>query len=721
MRLRRHLLVIAAYLVLTLVFTYPLITQFSTHVIGGGKLDNYEYVWKMWWIPHALTSGIDPFFIPTIYYPYGYSLAYGEITPAHTFLMLPITLALGEVVAYNLAVIGSTVLTGWVTFALARRWLSRLTDAPDERLVTLAAFFTGAAFTFCVSRQLKLTGHLPLFDTQWLALALLGFDLWLERRSLRAAFVTAIALSLAALSSWYFAFMLALLLPVYLLAYDVNWRQFFTDRRSWAALGVVAIVVGITNVPFLIPYLRLNTEGETFVPVDSAAFWAASPTDYVMPNPLHPLWGSVVSRVIWPFPSPMITEFVISIGLVVLLLGMYGARVTKGRHWRALKWMIVVAFVLSLGPYLYLSRLSLNIPLPDLLLRQILPGADSIRSWGRFSLIVTLGVCRLLAGALLVASTQDRALGVAPLAACDRRRRHRVDAVRGVERSCPHRPGRAAPGRPVAGAAAGRRADHGIPAERGAERSRGMYYTRFHGKPVTYGYGRTSPSPVPAAPPRPADVPIGRGARPACDVGRALRPGHDQHAGIREFHDGGRGSAAAPAPHNHARRRFSVRVATSAQLDLLRCRCSRRNRRDPDPAGCCLPQGRRRLARRLVRCIVALRLGQLPSDNGRRGNDRRAGRRRDEKPDGRGRTERNQLTVDVQFAPGVVDAIPERVHAVDHLAQSRAGRRSRLQVAERYSHSRDARRADLPCCGCRSPAVAPPQPAAERWSASASG
>ncbi|MFN8450281.1 MAG: hypothetical protein U0521_17265 [Anaerolineae bacterium] len=60
--------------------------------------------------------------------------------------------------------------------------------------------------------------------------------------------------------------------------------------------------------------------------------------------------------------------------------------------------MIIVAFVLSLGPYLYLSRLSLNIPLPDLLLRQILPGADSIRSWGRFSLIVTLGVC-LLAGA----------------------------------------------------------------------------------------------------------------------------------------------------------------------------------------------------------------------------------------------------------------------------------------------------------------------------------
>src|SRR5205814_1492696 len=133
--------------------------------------------------------------------------------------------------------------------------------------LTLAAFFAGAAFAFCVSRQEKLTGHLPLFDTEWLSLALLAFDLWLEQRKLRHAALTAVALGIAALSSWYFAFMLALLLPIYLIVYGVNWRQFLTDRRSWQALGVVIVVVGITNVPFLIPYLQLNTQGATFVPI----------------------------------------------------------------------------------------------------------------------------------------------------------------------------------------------------------------------------------------------------------------------------------------------------------------------------------------------------------------------------------------------------------------------------------------------------------------------
>lgn len=451
----------------------------------------------MWWIPHALTNGIDPFTIPTIYYPYGYPLAYGEITPAHTFLMLPITLALGEVVAYNLAVIGSTVLTGWITFVLARRWFARLIDPADghpadDRLLTLAAFFSGAAFAFCVSRQLKLTGHLPLFDTHWLALALVAFDLWLEQRKLRHALLTAAATSLAALSSWYFAFMLALLLPVYIVAYGVNWRTLLTDRRSWGALGVVIAVVGITNVPFLIPYLQLNTEGATVVPVEDAAFWAASPTDYIVPNALHPLWRSTVSRVIWPFPSPMVTEFVISIGLVTLLLGLYGARVTKGRNWRALKWMMVVAFVLSLGPYLYLSRLPLNIPLPDLLLRQLLPGADSIRSWGRFSIMVTLGACLLAGAGLLITLHKSERSAL-------RRFRYGVAALvialmlfeswSGIVPTVPVEP------RPVDLWLAHQPDDAPImefPLNQ-ALSGPGMYYTRFHGKPVTYGYGTYLP------------------------------------------------------------------------------------------------------------------------------------------------------------------------------------------------------------------------------------
>ncbi|HLU10712.1 MAG TPA: hypothetical protein VK003_13665, partial [Oceanobacillus sp.] len=394
-----------------------LILNLNTHVLGGAKLDNFEYLWKMWWVPHAIFErGISPFFHPDIYVPFGYPLAYGEITPVHTFGMIPFTLLFGEIISYNLSALASFILTGWAMYALARRWLARLTPSSparvkgepneesvwsDSRLLFLAAFFAGAALAFCAYRMQKLTGHVPMSDTQWLVLTLLFFDWWLERRELRDAAFTGLFFSLSALSSWYYPFMLILLLPVYALFRVESIRQLLTDRRSYIALGVAAIITAVLCVPFLIPYLQLNTEGATYVPLEEAAFWSASPTDYVMPNPLHPLWGNTVQKVMWPFPSPMMTEFVISIGWITIVLTLFAWRETKGKNWRALKALVVTAFILSLGPILYLSRLPLNVPMPAYIVREIMPFADSLRSWGRFSIFVMLG-CSLLAGAGLI-------------------------------------------------------------------------------------------------------------------------------------------------------------------------------------------------------------------------------------------------------------------------------------------------------------------------------
>ncbi|HVU13764.1 MAG TPA: hypothetical protein VHD90_20950 [Phototrophicaceae bacterium] len=489
--LRRHLIVLLTFFLLTVVFTYPLITQFSTNMMGT-KLDNYEYAWKLWWVAHAITTGVNPFFVPNIYYPYGYTLAYGEITPFHTFFMLPLTLVFGEIATYNIGIFLASILTGWFTYVLARRWFVRLIDKPDLRLLELAAFFSGAAFAFCVYRQQKMLGHLNLVDTEWIVLALLALDLWLEHRRRRDAVLIALGVSLAALSSWYYGFMLGLLLPIYLLAYGIHWRQTLTDRRTWMSLAVVAVIVGVLCIPFLIPYLQLNETGATLVPVSDAGFWAASPTDYIVPNPLSPFWGQATQHIIWPFPTPMLTEFMISIGWVVLLFGLYGSRLTKGQHWRALKWVMAAAFVLSLGPDLYLSRLPLNIPLPDLLLRRIIPYADSIRSWGRFSLFVMLGFSLTGGAALLITLSNVQRTAF-------RRARYAltgllialmlIESWGGIVYTVPIEP------RPV-DAWLAQQPDNAPIMEfplSAALSGPGMYYTRFHGKPVTFGYGTYLP------------------------------------------------------------------------------------------------------------------------------------------------------------------------------------------------------------------------------------
>jgi hypothetical protein len=400
---RYHLIALVGYVLLTIIFTFPLILRLDTHVLGGPKYDNYEYVWKMWWVPHALFErGISPFFHPDVYVPFGYPLAYGEITPIHTFGMIPLTLLFGEIAAYNVAALASFVLTGWATYVLARHFLAQIANTSDDRLLSLASFFAGAAFAFCAYRMQKLGGHMPLFDTHWLVLSILALDIWLEQKKPIHALFTGLFVSFAALSSWYYAFMLALLLPVYVLFRVSSIRSLLVDRRTWSGLAVIGLIAAVLCLPFLIPYLQLDSEGATVVPMDDAAFWAASPTDYLMPNPMHPLWGAAVRSVVWPFPTPMMTEFVISIGWITLILSLPAWRQAQGRQWRALKAMIITAFVLSLGPILYISRLPLGIPLPVMLLRELLPFADSIRSWGRFSVFVMLGMSLLAAAGIMI-------------------------------------------------------------------------------------------------------------------------------------------------------------------------------------------------------------------------------------------------------------------------------------------------------------------------------
>src|SRR5690349_21134160 len=68
-RLGAEALILGGYLLLTLLFTYPLVTQMGTHVVGLAN-DFEEYVWRYWWVRKALLElHTNPFFSTWLYYP----------------------------------------------------------------------------------------------------------------------------------------------------------------------------------------------------------------------------------------------------------------------------------------------------------------------------------------------------------------------------------------------------------------------------------------------------------------------------------------------------------------------------------------------------------------------------------------------------------------------------------------------------------------------------
>ncbi len=110
--LNGHLLVLAVFVALSVVLTYPLARDLDSRILGSpAPGDNFEYLYKVWWFKHALFDlHVSPFFNAGMFYPFGYPVTLSETTVANTIPALPLTLLFGEVVAYNLTMLASFVL-----------------------------------------------------------------------------------------------------------------------------------------------------------------------------------------------------------------------------------------------------------------------------------------------------------------------------------------------------------------------------------------------------------------------------------------------------------------------------------------------------------------------------------------------------------------------------------------------------------------------------------
>jgi hypothetical protein len=108
-----------------------------------------------------------------------------------------------------------------------------------------------------------------------------------------------VVFGLNGLASWYFA-LAAGLLSLAWLATEPPWSTYFKQRRFWAGGAIFAAVAALLILPFLPPYLTAASDPLTRPPLENVNFWSASPTDYLMPNPFHPLWGRWIEQNLIP-------------------------------------------------------------------------------------------------------------------------------------------------------------------------------------------------------------------------------------------------------------------------------------------------------------------------------------------------------------------------------------------------------------------------------------
>lgn len=398
---RSHLAVLAAYLALALLLTYPLLLHFTTHVPGDGG-DDPALAWNLWWVPHALIDlGTSPIYTDALFFPIGLNLGFYTLTYLNAFLALPIQFGFGVIPAANVNVLLSFALSGFGAFLLVYDLLSHSVSgansaASREResrapFLVPAAFLAGLVYAFSSNKFLYAAlGQFNIASSQWIPFYLLFLFKLLPPRSPAVShgrywlpgFLLGFFLLAQALSEFIFASFLIL----FTLAYLVYWfiaRRRLPARAQLLGLVLAAPVFVVPMTPILAAMLSDTLAEGDFIQ-QGLGFSNIFSTDllgFVVPSHLHPLFGGLEAQTGFPYFNFGFIGFV-TLALAILALVKFRA----ARMWGI--WAALVALI-TLGPTLRINGAEFDLPLPfDVLLE--IPLIKGNRYPSRWSVLLTL-------------------------------------------------------------------------------------------------------------------------------------------------------------------------------------------------------------------------------------------------------------------------------------------------------------------------------------------
>src|SRR5262245_33896274 len=226
--------------------TWPLAPRMTTDIAAdlGDPLLN---AWILAWDVTHLGRG---WWNANIFYPHPYALAYSEHLLAQAIQVAPLyVLTSNPILCYNVIFLSTFALSGLGMFLFARE----LTGNPT------AAFVAGLAYAFAPYRFSYLS-HVQVLSSAWMPFALYGFRRYFETRRLVPLAGAAAAWLLQNLSCGYYLLYFSPVLVLYI-AWEMTTRRLWRDSTTLVRIGAACVVVGLLNVPFLLPYLRLRDLG----------------------------------------------------------------------------------------------------------------------------------------------------------------------------------------------------------------------------------------------------------------------------------------------------------------------------------------------------------------------------------------------------------------------------------------------------------------------------
>lgn len=374
---RSHLAVLFAFILATLVVTFPLAFRPNDGIPFGG--DGFQFIWNGWWMEKALADPkLSIWYTKYQYAPHGTSLGLHDLSILNALAQAELRDRIGDFATYNLLVIIHYILGAWGAYVLA--WYFT-----GNRAASVTA---GFIYGFSTTHAMHLS-QLSTVSSGWLPLSVYYMIKYARNGGVRDGILSVLTLAAAALSTWYhFVFSILVVFGFLCFGQIFLHEQIGGIKRFFRTCGIILITtIGLS--PAL--YQALKESGQQPVQwlIDIGKQYFIDPAWLILPSPHHPVFGQLTKPLANTIPGNL-TEGVASLGIATLVLWIL-SWFRKELTTRTWCWMGTVFLLLSLGTELTIFGVKTGIP-GLFNLWSSLPILNLVRIPARFAIPLTLAI-----------------------------------------------------------------------------------------------------------------------------------------------------------------------------------------------------------------------------------------------------------------------------------------------------------------------------------------
>ena len=334
--LAKNLLMILIFTNFSILMTYPLILHLDSSI--PGRIDTWEMRWNIWWVKESVLGLKNPFHTDLLYGKNGKNLIFHANILFLSLLSIPIQLLLSLNIAYNILNLQAFIFAGYGMYLLVKH----LTKHDD------ASFIAGILFAFTPFHFARLLGHLNMLSTQWILFYILFFLKTIEGKKWINPFLAAFFF---AATAYTFLFQTVIVAIITLI---IATERILENNRAWSKTLIFFLTCIILTIPLIIELA--GNYNSRIKPGSSAdtIFYSADILGYTTPPPINQITGSYFKGVSSRF-SGNITENTIYLGLITLIMSAYAIINIKFKTTGRWILLILIFFILSLGPLLHIG------------------------------------------------------------------------------------------------------------------------------------------------------------------------------------------------------------------------------------------------------------------------------------------------------------------------------------------------------------------------------